>query len=56
MEPINIRLPEKKLEKIDEIASKNGITRSLKGILRRTFQRMRQVSGSRPSVSFLKAI
>ncbi|MCW7076343.1 MAG: ribbon-helix-helix protein, CopG family [Candidatus Syntrophoarchaeum sp.] len=28
MEPINIRLPEKKLEKIDEIASKNGITRS----------------------------
>ena len=28
MEPINIRLPEKKLEKIDEIALKNGITRS----------------------------
>jgi hypothetical protein len=28
MEPINIRLPGKKLEKIDEVASKNGITRS----------------------------
>ncbi|VUT27682.1 MAG: hypothetical protein SYNGOMJ08_00232 [Candidatus Syntrophoarchaeum sp. GoM_oil] len=28
MEPINIRLPGKKLEKIDEVAFKNGITRS----------------------------
>ncbi|MHC1585167.1 MAG: ribbon-helix-helix domain-containing protein [Candidatus Syntropharchaeia archaeon] len=28
MQPVNIRLPEKKIEKIDEIARKNGITRS----------------------------
>ncbi|MDI6810746.1 MAG: hypothetical protein QMD80_03580 [archaeon] len=28
MEPVNIRLPKVKIQKIDEIATRNGITRS----------------------------
>ncbi len=47
MEPVNIRLPEVKIQKIDELAAKNGITRSevIRHALTIYFQLLENIGG-----------
>jgi len=47
MEPVNIRLPKVKIQKIDELATRNGITRSevIRHALTIYFQLLENIGG-----------